>query len=216
VATAPPIRVFLVDDHEIVRRGVASLLEPTSDLVVVGGAATAARALPEILRLRPDVVVSDAHLSDGSGVDLCRAVAAHDPSIHGLILTTDDDPHAISAAILNGVAGYVMKRIDGASLVSGIRLVAGGSSLIDPSVAARVLEYLEAHRRSVLAFEELTPQQRRIFLMIADGLTNREIAERLNLAEKTVKNHVTGILARLGLQQRTQAALLAATAGITH
>jgi len=209
VDTTNTVRVYLVDDHEIVRRGISSLLENADDLVVVGQAGTYAKALPEILELRPDVVILDAQLADGSGIELCREMRAVDPSIKGLVLTTQDDPDAISSAILAGASGYVLKRIEGASLVSGVRLVAGGHSLIDPTVAARVLEQMELQKRSLDVICELTPQQRRIFFLIAEGLTNRQIAEKMFLAEKTVKNHVTGLLARLGLEHRTQAALLA-------
>lgn len=209
MATQNPIRVYLVDDHEVVRRGVASLLETDDMIEVVGEAGSATVALREILDLRPDVVVLDNHLPDGSGVDICREMRSVDPSIKGLILTTYDDAEAISAAILAGAAGYVLKRIDGNSLVSGIRLVAGGHSLIDPSVASRVVEQMEMQKKSLDVICELTPQQRKIFFLIAQGMTNRQIAEDLFLAEKTVKNHVTGLLARLGLQHRTQAALLA-------
>ena len=204
------IRVYLVDDCELVRRGVISLLGPTEDLEVVGQAATRAAALPEILRLRPDVVVLDSHLSDGSGVGLSREVRALDPSIKSLILATQDDPETISSAMLAGASGYVLKRIDCASLVSGIRLVADGHSLIDPTVAARVLEQMKRQQRSLAMLGELTAQQRRILFLIAGGLTNRQIAEKLFLAEKTVKNHITGLLARLGLESRTQAAVLVA------
>lgn len=207
--TDSPLRVYLLDDHEVVRRGVASLIDEAAGIEVVGQSGSAARALQEILDLRPDVVVLDAQLPDGTGVDVCREMRAVDPSIKGLILTSQDDPDAISAAILAGVSGYVLKRIEGNSLVSGIRLVAGGHSLIDPAVATRVVEQMEMQRKSLDVITELTPQQRKIFLLIAEGMTNRQIAERLFLAEKTVKNHVTGLLARLGLQHRTQAALLA-------
>jgi two-component system response regulator DevR len=204
-----PIRVFLVDDHEIVRRGVKNLLESEDDIEVVGEAGTAAEAMAAILELRPDVCVLDANLPDGSGIDVCREVRAVDPDIKGLILTTYDDDSAISAAILAGAAGYVLKQIEGSSLVSGVRLIASGHSLIDPSVAARVVEQVQFHRRSLDLLTDLTPQQSKILFLIAEGLTNRQIAERLFLAEKTVKNHVTGLLARLGVQHRTQAAVLA-------
>jgi len=203
------IRVFLVDDHEIVRRGVKNLLESEGDIEVVGEAATAAGAKEAILAARPDVCVLDANLPDGSGIDVCREVRAVDPSIKGLILTSYDDDSAISAAILAGAAGYVLKQIEGSSLVSGVRLVASGHSLIDPAVAARVVEQVQFHRRSLDLLTDLTPQQSKILFLIAEGLTNRQIAERLFLAEKTVKNHVTGLLARLGVQHRTQAAVLA-------
>lgn len=203
------IRVYIVDDHEVVRRGVASLVATDPSMEVVGESGSAEVALREILELRPDVAVLDAQLVDGSGVEICREMRAVDPSIRGLILTAYDDPDAISAAILAGASGYVLKRIEGASLVSGIKLVAGGHSLIDPTVAARVVEQMDLQRKSLDVICELTPQQRKIFLLIAEGMTNRQIAERLFLAEKTVKNHVTGLLSRLGLQHRTQAALLA-------
>jgi DNA-binding NarL/FixJ family response regulator len=203
------IRVFLVDDHEIVRRGVKNLLESEGDIEVVGEASTAAEAKEAILALRPDVCVLDANLPDGSGIDVCREVRAVDQNIRGLILTSYDDDSAISAAILAGAAGYVLKQIEGSSLVSGVRLVASGHSLIDPAVAARVVEQVQFHRRSLDLLTDLTPQQSKILFLIAEGLTNRQIAERLFLAEKTVKNHVTGLLSRLGVQHRTQAAVLA-------
>ncbi|GAB2969839.1 LuxR C-terminal-related transcriptional regulator [Nocardioides montaniterrae] len=206
--TTTPIRVFLVDAHEVVRRGVASLLEPMHDVEVVGEAATCAAALPAILRLRPDVVVSEAHLGDGSGIEMCRAAMVRFPDIHTMILTTDDDREAIATAILQGIAGYLLKGIHGAALVSAVRLVAEGSATVDPSVAAKVLEHLESHHRSLSTVPQLTPQQGRIFRLIGEGLTNREIAAELQLAEKTVKNHITAILAKLGLQHRTQAAVL--------
>jgi DNA-binding NarL/FixJ family response regulator len=203
------IRVFLVDDHEIVRRGVRNLLESEGDIEIVGEAGTAAEATAAILALRPDVCVLDANLPDGSGIEVCREVREVDPSIKGLILTSYDDDNAISAAILAGAAGYVLKQIEGSSLVSGVRLVASGHSLIDPAVATRVVEQVQFHRRSLDLLTDLTPQQSKILFLIAEGLTNRQIAERLFLAEKTVKNHVTGLLARLGVKHRTQAAVLA-------
>lgn len=203
------IRVYLVDDHEIVRRGIHAVLADDAEIEVVGQTGSAAVALQEILELRPDVVVLDAQLSDGSGIEVCREMRAIDPDIRGLILTNHDDPDAISRAILAGASGYVLKKIESTSLISGVRLVAGGHSLIDPTVAARVVEQMELQRKSLDIICELTPQQRRIFFLIAEGLTNRQIAEKLFLAEKTVKNHVTGLLSRLGLEHRTQAALLA-------
>ena len=204
-----PIRVFLVDDHEIVRRGVRSMLEAEDDIVVVGEASTASAALPAILELAPDICVLDAQLPDGSGIDICREMRAVNPEIKGLILTSYDDEQAITSAILAGAAGYVLKQIEGNSLVSGIRLVASGHTLIDPVIASRVVQQVQFHRRAFDVLSELTPQQSKILFLIAEGLTNRQIAERLFLAEKTVKNHVTGLLARLGVQHRTQAAVLA-------
>ncbi len=206
---AEPIRVFLVDDHEIVRRGVASLLGAEDDIVVVGEAATAGEAVERILAAAPDVCLLDAHLPDGSGIDICRELRAANPDVRVLILTSYDDDDAISAAIIAGASGYVLKQIEGNSLVSGVRLVASGHSLIDPMVAARVVQQVQFHRRSLDLLNDLTPQQSKILFLIAEGLTNRQIAERLFLAEKTVKNHVTGLLARLGVEHRTQAAVLA-------
>ncbi|MCA1983186.1 response regulator [Nocardioides nematodiphilus] len=203
------IRVFLVDDHEIVRRGVRSMLEAEGDIQVVGEAGTARDALPAILALAPDVCVLDAQLPDGSGIDICRQMREANPDIKGLILTSYDDEQAITSAILAGAAGYVLKQIEGNSLVSGIRLVASGHTLIDPVIASRVVQQVQFHRRAFDVLSELTPQQSKILFLIAEGLTNRQIAERLFLAEKTVKNHVTGLLARLGVQHRTQAAVLA-------
>jgi DNA-binding NarL/FixJ family response regulator len=203
------IRVFLVDDHEIVRRGVRSMLEAEGDIEIVGEASTAADALPAILSLAPDVCVLDAQLPDGSGIDICRDMRAANPDIKGLILTSFDDEDAITSAILAGAAGYVLKQIESNSLISGIRLVASGHTLIDPVIASRVVQQVQFHRRAFDVLAELTPQQSKILFLIAEGLTNRQIAERLFLAEKTVKNHVTGLLARLGVQHRTQAAVLA-------
>lgn len=203
------IRVFLLDDHEIVRCGVRSLLEAEPDIEVVGEASTAAEGLSEILRLRPDVALLEAVLRDGSGIEVCRDMRAVDPAIRGMVLTSHEDDRAIGDAIMAGAAGYVLKRIDAAALVSGVRLVAGGHSLIDPAVAARVVHQVQVHRRTLDLLSELTPQQSKILMLIAEGLTNRQIAGRMFLAEKTVKNHVTGLLARLGVEHRTQAAVLA-------
>jgi DNA-binding NarL/FixJ family response regulator len=208
--TNEALRIFLVDSHDIVRRGIASILEPEDDMDVVGAADSFATAMPSITDLRPDVVVLDAELPDRSGIELCREVRATDPDVKCLVLTRSDDAEQISAAILAGASGYVLKRIEGASLVSGIRLVASGHSLIDPAVAARVVEQMRLQQKSIDLICDLTPQQRRIFFLIAEGLTNRQIAARMFLAEKTIKNHVTGLLSRLGLEHRTQAALLAA------
>jgi DNA-binding NarL/FixJ family response regulator len=203
------IRVFLLDDHEIVRRGVRALLEAEADMEVVGEAASAAEGLAAILQLRPDVALLEAVLRDGSGIDVCRDVRAAAPEIRSMVLTAHEDDRAIGDAIMAGAAGYVLKRIDGAALVSGVRLVAGGHSLIDPAAAARVVHQVQVHRRTLDLLSELTPQQSKILMLIAEGLTNRQIAGRLFLAEKTVKNHVTGLLSRLGVEHRTQAAVLA-------
>lgn len=203
------VRVFLVDDHEIVRRGVRSLLEAEGDIEVIGETGSAIGAAAAVLEAAPDVCVLDAHLPDGSGLDVCREVRAANPDVKTLILTSHDDDDAISASILAGAAGFLLKQVEGTSLVSGVRLIASGHSLIDPAVAARVVQQVQFHRRSLDLLADLTPQQSKILFLIAEGLTNRQIAERLFLAEKTVKNHVTGLLARLGVQHRTQAAVLA-------
>lgn len=205
----PMIRVFLVDEHEIVRRGITSVLESQGDITIVGQSQTMTDALPAILRLRPDVVVLDAQLPDGTGVDVCREMRAADPEIKALILTSHDDDDAVSAAILAGVSGYLLKQIEASALVNGVRLVAGGHSLIDPAVTSRVMRQVEVNQWSLQLVSDLTPQQTKIFHLIGEGLTNRQIAERTFLAEKTVKNHVTGLLRRLRLEHRTQVALLA-------
>ena len=209
--TAPdPIRVFLLDDHEIVRRGLRTLLEGEDDIEVVGEAGRVADAIPEILRLRPDVAILDGRLPDGSGIEVCREVRAVDASIKGLILTSYDDDEAMFTAILAGAAGYVLKQIDGTTLLSGIRAVVQGHSLIDPSVAVRVIDRMRNGQSAGPAeFASLTPQEKKILSLIAEGLTNRQIGERMFLAEKTVKNHVTNVLAKLGVERRTQAAILA-------
>jgi two-component system response regulator DevR len=205
-----PIRVFLLDDHEIVRRGLRTLLESEDDIEVVGEAGLVADAIPAILRLRPDVAILDGRLPDGSGIEVCREVRAADASIKGLILTSYDDDEAMFTAILAGAAGYVLKQIDGTSLLSGIRAVVQGHSLIDPSVAVRVIDRMRNGQSAGPAeLASLTPQEKKILSLIAEGLTNRQIGERMFLAEKTVKNHVTNVLAKLGVERRTQAAILA-------
>jgi two-component system response regulator DevR len=209
--TAPdPIRVFLLDDHEIVRRGLRGLLESEGDITVIGEAGRVADAIPAILELKPDVAILDGRLPDGSGIEVCREVRAADPSIKGLILTSYDDDEAMFTAILAGAAGYVLKQIDGTSLLTGIRAVVQGHSLIDPSVAVRVIDRMRNGQAAGPAeLASLTPQEKKILSLIAEGLTNRQIGERMFLAEKTVKNHVTNVLAKLGVERRTQAAILA-------
>jgi two-component system, NarL family, response regulator DevR len=204
-----PIRVFLLDDHEVVRRGLHDLLESEGDIEIVGEAGTVRDATARIPALRPHVAVLDARLPDGSGIDVCRDVRSVDPNIQALILTSYDDDEALFAAILAGAAGYVLKQIGGNDLLDAVRRVAAGQSLIDPSLTARVLERV---RRGPEQHEELaglTEQERKILALIAEGLTNRQIGERLFLAEKTVKNYVSSILSKLGLERRTQAAVLA-------
>jgi DNA-binding NarL/FixJ family response regulator len=203
------IRVFLLDDHEVVRRGLVDLLEGEDDIEVVGEAGTVREATARIPALRPDVAVLDARLPDGSGIDVCRDVRSVDPAIRALILTSYDDDEALFAAILAGASGYVLKQITGTDLIEGVRRVAAGQSLIDPSLTAKVLERVRKGPDTPDELAELTEQERKILSLIAEGLTNRQIGEQLYLAEKTVKNYVSSILSKLGLERRTQAAVLA-------
>jgi two-component system, NarL family, response regulator DevR len=205
----PPTRVYLLDDHAFVRRGLRHLLEAEPDIEVVGEAGTVAEAVPQILALRPDVAVLDGRLPDGHGIEVCREVRAVDPRIKGLILTSYDDDEAIFTAILAGAAGYVLKRIDETAFLSGLRAVAQGHSLIEPDVAVRVIERMRSGTPGPTGLASLTAQESQILAYITEGLTNKEIGERLFLAEKTVKNQVTSLLAKLGVQRRTQAAVLA-------
>ncbi|MCU1433151.1 MAG: transcriptional regulator [Actinotalea sp.] len=205
-----PIRVFLLDDHEIVRRGLRELLEREDDIEVVGESGSAQEAQRRIPALRPDVAVLDARLPDGSGIDVCREVRSQDPTIKALILTSYDDDEALFSAIMAGAAGYVLKEVRGTDLVDGIRRVASGQSLLDPAVTAQVLERLRNGPAQDPRLEGLTAQERRILELISDGLSNRQIAEAMFLAEKTVKNYVSSILAKLGMERRTQAAVFRA------
>ena len=202
------IRIFLLDDHEVVRRGVKDLLEAESDLVVVGEAGTAAEALARIPAVRPDVAVLDVRLPDGSGVEVCRDIRSALPHVGCLMLTSFADDEALFDAIMAGAAGYVLKQIRGADLVGAVRTVAAGGSLLDPRATAAVLDRLRAPQE-VDPLAALTDQERRILELIGEGLTNRQIGERMFLAEKTVKNYVSSVLSKLGLQRRTQAAVLA-------
>jgi two-component system, NarL family, response regulator DevR len=204
------VRVYLLDDHEVVREGLRALLESHDDIEVVGDSGSALEAASRIPALRPDVAVLDARLPDGSGIEVCRTVRAVDPSIHGLILTSYDDDEALFSAIMAGASGYVLKQIRGSDLVDAVRQVAAGNSLIDPSMTATVLERVRHPTTSVAPeLAELTEQELKLLGLIAEGLTNRQIGERMFLAEKTVKNYVSSILAKLGLERRTQAAVLA-------
>jgi two-component system, NarL family, response regulator DevR len=203
------IRVFLLDDHEVVRRGLAELLQHEGDIEVVGESGSAGEAARRIPALRPDVAILDARLPDGNGIDVCRDVRAVDPSIKGLILTSYEDDEALFAAIMAGAAGYVLKQIRGNDLVDAVRRVAAGQSLLDPAVTARVLERIRHGVEEPRELKLLTEQERRILEYVAEGLTNREIAGKMFLAEKTVKNYVSSVLAKLGLERRTQAAVLA-------
>lgn len=203
------IRVFLLDDHEIVRRGVRDLLEANDDLEVVGEAGTAEEGVARIPALRPDVAVVDMRLPDGNGVEVCREVRSIDDTIQCLILTSFSDDEALFDSIMAGAAGYLLKQINGTDLVDAVRRVAAGQSLLDPSVTARVLERLRAGPEEDPRLARLTDQERKILDLIAEGLTNRQIGERLFLAEKTVKNYVSNLLAKLGMERRTEAAVFA-------
>jgi two-component system response regulator DevR len=205
------IRVFLLDDHELVRRGLRELLELEADIEVVGESASAAEAVRRIPALKPDVAILDARLPDGSGIDVCRDVRSIDPNVKALILTSYDDDTALFAAIMAGASGYVLKDIRGNDLVGGIRRVAAGQSLLDPAVTARVLERVRRGPELDPRLQALTEQERKILDHIAEGKTNRQIGTEMFLAEKTVKNYVSSLLAKLGMQRRTQAAVFAAT-----
>ena len=202
------ITVFLVDDHELARRGIAGLLEAEADIEVIGEASTAAQARSRILATRPDVAVLDVRLPDGSGIDVCREIRSKDPAIQCLMLTAYDDDEAIYAAVIAGAAGYVLKDIRGAGLVDSVRKIAAGKSLLDPALTAKVVERMRGGAAGDPRLASLSVREKQIMALIADGLTNREIGLRLSLAEKTVKNYVSGLLSKLGLQRRTQAAVL--------
>jgi two-component system response regulator DevR len=204
------IKVFLLDDHEVVRRGLRELLEVEPDIEVVGESGSAAEATRRIPALRPDVAVLDGRLPDGSGIDVCREVRSIDPNVHALILTSYDEDAALFSAIMSGASGYVLKDIRGTDLVDAVRRVAAGQSLLDPAVTARVLERLRHGPEQDPRLKGLTDQERRILDHIAEGKTNRQIGEEMFLAEKTVKNYVSSLLAKLGMQRRTQAAVFAA------
>ncbi|NBE85049.1 response regulator [Micromonospora rubida] len=203
------IRVFLLDDHEVVRRGLADLLTSSGDIEVVGESGSAQEAARRIPSLRPDVAILDARLPDGNGIDVCRDVRAVDSSIKGLILTSYEDDEALFAAIMAGASGYVLKQIRGTDLVDAVHRVAAGQSLLDPAITTRVLDRIRSGVEQPNELKALTEQERRILEYVAEGLTNREIAGKMFLAEKTVKNYVSSVLAKLGLERRTQAAVLA-------
>jgi two-component system, NarL family, response regulator DevR len=205
------IRVFLLDDHEVVRRGVRELLEVDSEgeIEVVGEAGTADEALRRLPAVRPDVAVLDVRLPDGSGVEVCREIRSSHPEIRCLMLTSFADDEALFDAIMAGAAGYVLKQVRGSDLVDNVKRVAAGQSLLDPSVTATVLERLRRGPEDDPGAPHLTDQERRILDLLAEGLTNRQIGERLYLAEKTVKNYVSNLLMKLGMHRRTEAAVYA-------
>ena len=203
------VRVFRLDDHEIVRRGLRELLESEGDITVVGEAGTAEEALARIPATAPQVAVLDVRLPDGDGVEVCREVRSRHPEIQCLMLTSYADDEALFSAIMAGAAGYILKQVKGSDLIDGVRRVAAGESLLDPSVTRRVLERLRTKPEDD-ELSGLTEQERRILDLIAEGLTNRQIGERMFLAEKTIKNYVSNLLSKLGMSRRSEAAAYAA------
>ncbi|MFJ6070705.1 response regulator [Streptomyces sp. NPDC093065] len=212
---ADPVRVFLLDDHEVVRRGVRDLLDDEPDITVVGEAGTVEQALVRVPALRPDVAVLDVRLPDGDGVGVCRELRSRMPELACLMLTSFDDEEALLDSIMAGAAGYVLKQIQGSDLVTAVRTVAAGQSLLDPSAATRLMARLrgeQAKEEEPDALPGLTDREREILALIGEGLTNRQIGQRLYLAEKTVKNHISRLLAKLGVERRIQAAVIATQA----
>ncbi|MEV6567959.1 response regulator transcription factor [Streptomyces kronopolitis] len=215
-AAQRPIRVFLVDDHEVVRRGVRDLLDAEPDIEVVGDAGTAGHALARGPALRPDVAVLDVRPPDGDGVSVCRELRSRMPGLGCLMLTSFDDDEALLDAVLAGAAGYVLKEIKGADLVTAVRTIAAGRSLLDPATTGRLMNGLRSEDTGAEsagdALSALSPREREVLGLIGEGLTNRQIGERLYLSEKTVKNYVSRLLAKLGVARRIQAAVLATRA----
>jgi two-component system, NarL family, response regulator DevR len=205
----PKIRVFLLDDHAVVRQGLKTFLESSGDIEVVGESALASEATARIPALRTQVAILDARLPDGSGIDVCRDVRAVDPQIRALILTSYDDDEALFAAIMAGASGYILKEATGQDLIGAVHHVAAGHSLIDPMMTERVLDRVRNGQETAPELASLTEQELKLLELVAEGLTNRQIGERMFLAEKTVKNYVSHLLAKLGLERRTQAAVLA-------
>jgi two-component system, NarL family, response regulator DevR len=205
---APPLRVMLVDDHEIVRDGIRAMLESEDDVVVTAQAGTVREAIDEADRTRPDVVVMDVRLADGSGIEATREIRASHPQIRVLMLTSFADDEALFSSIMAGASGYVLKQVKSGDLLRAIRAVGAGDSLLDPSVTSAVLERLRRgkHLLKDEKLARLSPQEERILTAVADGKTNREIGEELHLAEKTVKNYVSSILSKLEVARRAEAA----------
>ncbi|MFF4564687.1 response regulator [Streptomyces sp. NPDC001435] len=208
-----PIRVFLLDDHEVVRRGLTDLLDAEPDISVVGDADSVEQALVRGPALRPNVAVLDVRLPDGDGITVCRELRSRMPELACLMLTSFDDEDALLDAIMAGASGYVLKQIKGSDLISAVRTVASGQSMLDPATTARLMRSLRADPADTPAMPaelaSLSPRERDILALIGDGLTNREIGKKLYLSEKTVKNHISRLLAKLGVQRRVQAAVLA-------
>ena len=207
--TEEPITVYLLDDHELTRRGIRDLLERAPGIEVVGESGLAREAARRIPELRPDVAVLDARLPDGSGVEVCRDVRSVAPEVAVLILTSYDDDEALFAAIMAGASGYLLKQVRGEDFVATVRRVAAGQSMLDPAVTSHVLDRLRNGPPPDPVTQQLTPKELRVLDLIGEGLTNRQIGSRLGLAEKTVKNHVSALLAKLGVDSRTQAAIIA-------
>ena len=205
-----PVTVFLLDDHEIVRRGVRDLLEAEDDLVVVGEASTEDEAVRRIPALDPDVAVLDVRLQDGDGITACREIRSRHPRTACLMLTSFADDEALVQAVMAGAAGYVLKQIRSSDLVEAVRRVAAGEQLLDPVVVARVTQRLRTPPPEDELIGRLSPQERQVLALLAEGLTNRQIATRLYLAEKTIKNYVTSVLTKMGMARRTEAAVYAA------
>ena len=202
--------VFLLDDHEVVRTGLRALLEEADDIEVVGEAGTVAEALVRIPVTKPDVAILDVRLPDGSGVEVCREIRSTSPEIACVMLTSYADDEALIASIMAGAAGYVLKQVGSLDLLDTIRRAGAGESLLDPALTVRVLERLREGPKVDPRLASLTPQERRILDLIAEGRTNREIAETMFLAEKTIKNYVSNLLAKMGMSRRTEAAVYAA------
>jgi len=205
---SPSITAFLMDDHEVVRQGVRALLESTGEIVVVGEAANAAEALARIPALRPDVAILDVRVPDGNGIEVCREVRSS-VGTNCLMLTSYSDDEALFEAIMAGAAGYVLKQVRGTELLTAVKRVAAGESLLDPAIIGRVLSRLRSHSDEDPRLTRLTPQERRILHLIAYGMTNRQIACEMHLAEKTIKNYVSNLLTKLGMERRTEAAVFA-------
>jgi DNA-binding NarL/FixJ family response regulator len=204
------IRVFLLDDHEVVRVGVRELLESDGDIEVVGEASTAAEALARVPAVRPQVAVLDVRLPDGDGVSVCRELRSQLPELACLMLTSFADDEALFDAVLAGAAGYVLKQVKGNDILDSVRRVAAGQSLLDPATTARMMQRMREQVERPDPLEGLTEQERRVLALIGEGLTNRQIGERMFLAEKTVKNYVSNLLTKLGMERRTQAAAFVA------
>jgi DNA-binding NarL/FixJ family response regulator len=204
-----PITVFLLDDHEIVRRGLRDLLEGEGDIEVVGEASTAEQAVGRVHALDPDVAVLDVRLEEGNGIEACRDIRSLHPRTACLILTSFSDDEALFQAIMAGAAGYLLKQIRSTDLVDAVRRVAAGQNLLDPAVTARVLERLRRGPKEDERLARLTDQEHQVLELLAEGMTNRQIGEHLHLAEKTVKNYVTSLLSKMGMTRRTEAAVYA-------